>query len=451
MKILSSFLAIFFFNFSSIKSSNNFKIHLDSDENNFACVSTEQATTSTSNPKVPVNEPFSRVNIFNTNTLMIDAEFQSQWVELLSVLENLLPITSKFGFKYFPYVDPQSRLISAITNNDPRAVKIAIDNGASFLTIDFRTSTMKTMDLYPIEYAVTAGKILALMTMLDFMIKMPPNLMNDLLGGLLIKAIQAGQFASIKLLIRYYEAPYMENSFLLQKAVMHHSSVLIIEYLMRKFAQNPELFKLYGNHKDSLLHLAIRFNNFEAFSYFYHREDIEKNINNGSSLAPIDLLASLPFKWVFFQKLINKHPDILTSWTDDYGNNLLHLAAYHNNLVFTRHLIEKTNFPIDRKNNGNLTALLISYFAVKRDIAIYLVENGADVFHKDKDNTNVLIYALKYSDFKFFRSCLEIISSNDRLDRDALKVLHLQLIKEDKSNALVILLEIFPFLNKEEY
>ena len=55
---------------------------------------------------------------------------------------------------------------------------------------------------------------------------------------------------------------------------MHQSSALTIEYLMRNFMEHPELSELFGKHKDSLLHLSIRFNNFEAFSYFYYRKDI---------------------------------------------------------------------------------------------------------------------------------------------------------------------------------
>ena len=92
---------------------------------------------------------------------------------------------------------------------------------------------------------------------------------------------------------------------------------------------------------------------------------------------------------------------------------------------------------------------MISYFAAKLDIAIYLVERGADAFYKDNNNTDVLVFSINKGDFNFFRSCLEIINSNDECDEGALKDLYLQLTKEEESDALVLLFEISPILNKE--
>jgi ankyrin repeat protein len=436
--ILPLILAILSFNFSSIQSSNNFRI-------NFQKKSMEDL-----HDEETKSNYISNFNLFTTNTLMIDANFQRHWIILMSTIDSLLlkPQQSRFKYFPFPFMDPQARLISGISNNDPRAVKRAIDEGANFLEVGSK-SKIKSICQNPIEYAVTAGKVRALRTMLDQIIFIPLNLMYDFLGGLLIKAVQAGQLNSIKLLINSYNAPYLSDSFLLQKAIMHQASIDIIEYIMEKFISEPELFQSFGKHNDSLLHLTIRFNNFDAFIYFYHRRDVKKNVMNRNSLEPIDLLASLPFKSLFFQNLIRSHPYILTSWIDDYKNNLLHLACYYNDIIFVRRLIEETNFPIDRKTVDNSTPLLISYFADKREISLYLIKNGADPFHKDNYNLNVLMYAVRNRDFNFFTSCLEAINPNEV--EESLKDLVENLIEEDRTDALNILSEFFPFLNKETY
>jgi ankyrin repeat protein len=128
---------------------------------------------------------------------------------------------------------------------------------------------------------------------------------------------------------------------------------------------------------------------------------------------------------------------------------LLHSACYFNDLIFVRRLIEETNFPIDRKTVDNSTPLLISYFADKREIALYLIKNGADPFHKDNYNLNVLMYAVRNRDFNFFTSCLEAINPNEV--EESLKDLVENLFEEDRTDALNILSEFFPFLNKETY
>lgn len=446
---LNVLIVLLTFNFIFIQTSNNVKIYLEGNRNQKIITDLDNEEKQ---DEVIVNSNFKvhgiRVNNLNTNTLMIDTGFQLNWIKLFSTLDNLVPKNRRQSrLNILPIVDPQIRLLSGIQNNDPRTVQLAIYEGANFLKIG-SDNRIRTLNQYPIEYAVTAGKDRALETMLDHMILVPPRLMNEFLGGLLIKAVQACKFSSIKLLIRKYQAPYLPGSFLFQKAVMHQASVDIIEYIMATFMPNHELFQRFGKNKDSILHLAIRFNNFDAFIYFNNREDVPKNVMNLNSFEPIDLLASLPYKSTFIKTFMRKHPEILLNWTDDFGNDLLHLAAHYNRLTFVKCLIEDTNIPIDRKNHDNLTPLLVSYLADKRDIALYLVKKGADIFHKDVYDFNILMLAAKNHDFKFLRSCLETINPSE--SEEDLKVFSEHLINEQKLGALAILFEYFPFLNKQE-
>ena len=432
------------YRFRSIYSSHNLKLSFENIEKTKKEeeASKKQEAGETDSFVIPLR--VSRQRTITTNTLMIDLNFQINWSDLIENLDKSMPKSHQTRLKAFPFVDPQIRLASGIRNDDPQTVKVAIDEGANFLKMDC-DAKIKTTDYRPIEYAVTEGKIRSLRVMLSSIAGVPRHSIDTFLGGLLIKAVQSGQLGSIRILIREFNAPYIKNSYLLQQAVMHQASTEIIELLMKTFKTNPELFRLFGKYNDHLLHLSIRFNNFEAFSYFYDNPKIDKNIKNCNFMTPIELLASLPLKSTFMKKLVDKYPDFATSWTDEEGSNLLHHAVQKNDIYFIRMLVEELDFPIDIINNDKQTAVLLSYLVGKREIALYLVHKGADLFIKDCFDANILTISSESKDIKFFKSCLEAFDFNGR--EIELLDLHQYLTKLEKQDALRVFDELLTKLN----
>ena len=384
---------------------------------------------------------------YSTNTLMIDKQFHEEWIDILASLESLLPPPRSdllYGLSNLAHkVDPQIRLITGINNDNGQEVRRAILEGAKFLSNNLDPQ-IRTTNYYPIEYAVVTNKIEALKVMRDHMLIIDSSLKKNFLGGLLIRAVQAGHLRIIKLLISTYHASYLKNSYLLQQAIMHNAPVSVLSFLLSVFSSEPELIESYGKHQDFPLHLAIKYNNYRAFAFLFEETNFSKNIFNANLLRPINLI----FRGVrtdFLIKLFSKYPNLRTKWTDEYGNNLLHLAVHQESFGFIKFLIETLKFPVDFINFEGQTALLLASILRQRQIAFLLLENGAKVLIQDRNGISPLLIAARLKDFEAFIYAADLMLSQI-CNMQQLQTFTQILINEFHWNFVEIMFEKFSIL-----
>lgn len=392
-----------------------------------------------------------RLKHFTTNTLLINQEFHQDWVNILAALESLLPTSRPSFFNSISSEtrqQAQSRLINGIRNNDKNGVYQAIRSGARFLSID-PNGQARTCNYYPIEYAVVLGSTRALIIMFDQMRSIDKSLLKNFYGGLLVRAVQAGQFETIKFLISCYKAPYLKGSFLLQQAIMHQVPVSIIKYILANFQNEPELLESYGKHADFPLHLAVRYNNHAAFQYLHDFTIFEKNQLNGDSLRPINLVFALS-RVNFVSRLFSKHPHLRLNWTDEFGCNLLHLAVLNGNDLFVQMLIESFNFPINCLNYDAQSPLHISIPTNSRPIALYLIEKGANVLQQDKHFVSPLLMLARVKYLEVFNLAAESLKFKS-LPTTILRNFVQILFNEALFEYIEVLLAKFPNLRTESF
>jgi hypothetical protein len=328
-----------------------------------------------------------RQHDFQSNTLMIDQNFRNSWTGLLSHISARLPVYQEVQSRAFCFlcqsrqpllseIDSYALLIAGIKENDREQVSNAILNGAKFLSLD-PSRPIRTSNHIPIEMAVLEGKIDALASMLLFLPELNPKVKKTFLAGLLILAVQAGKVGVVKFLVNSHDAPYLSGSFLFQKAITHHAPLELLTFLIDKFSESPELECKFGRYGDNLRHLAVRFNNHEAFAFLFLHTRTSKIEKNSQSHSPINLVF-VKERFVFVDNLLSISPEIGAAWTDRHGNNLLHLAVYADNLEFVQKLVEFYILPLNGLNYKEETPLMFSVKHNRRPITLYLLQVGAD-------------------------------------------------------------------------
>lgn len=387
---------------------------------------------------------------YTKKTLLINKDFDDDWPNILASLDShrllqkpvSLPLPSIEAKKL-----AQDQLMSAIIVDDGNNVREAINLGASFLTNDF-DAHIRTSQYCPIEYAVILNSIDALRTMFSFVKDTKKSLLNVVYGGLTIRAVQAGQFDVLRLLVPIKgKATYLEGSFLLHQAIMHKAPLNVFELLIQKFGKKPELFGTFGSHQDNPLHFAVRHNNPEAFYYLFELPNINKNQINVNGMRPINLVFSLS-RVKFLTKLIANHSKIRLSWTDEYGNTLLHFAVYQENISLVKFMVESLHLLVNFPNEAGQTSLHIATAKQFREIMWYLIDYGASVVKHDRNNICPLLLLARSADFEAFkRAAVSINLTNSSVPE--LQACIQALIKEGLYDFVEVMLVKFPIMKNE--
>lgn len=382
------------------------------------------------------------------NTLMVNRAFRAEWNDLFGKLESTLKLQyDPSDSQHEPIDNPHVSLIKGIENDDPVQVELAIAQGAKFLSRD-NNPLAKTAQYYPIEYAVVLNKLKALKSMLDYMESADSDLKSVLMAGLLIKAVHAGHVTAVRYIVEKYSAGYLFDSCLVQQAIMHKSPVEILYFLIKTFHKEPEITSPHGKHLDSPLHLAVRYSNVDAFAFIFNHGTFSSITPNGDGHLPIHLPLVL-CRSAFLLELFTKYPILRTSWTDEQGNNLLHLAVYQNRFEFIKELLEVLRFPVDSFNNEKQTPLLFALYSEYRDIALYLLEKGANLLQTDNHGICPLLVIAKTFSYAYFRNIIESLNDQQVLVAE-LENMTQTLIIESRWDRIEALFQVFPNLKNNK-
>lgn len=422
------------------------KVDMDAVE---ASTKSDQSTSTGSSSLYKRLGPLSpaRQSQYSTNTLMIDRRFQDEWINILNSLESQLPaprpdLISGFTVS-FHRMDPQLRLLNGIDSDNAFEVNKAILEGAKFLSVNVE-DRIRTTNYYPVEYAVVMNKLEALKVMLNHMVSINSNEKVVFLGGLLIRAVQSGHLRAMKLLIGTYQASYLKNAFLLQQAIMHKAPVSVLSFIIEVYSSVPELLQFYGKHHDYALHLAVKYDNPRAFAFLFENTNFPRNDFNADTLRPINLIFKIP-RNQFLYRLFSKHPILKSQWKDEYGNNLLHLAAHQESLEHIKLFVQDFKFYIDHVNRESQTALFIACSLQQRPIVYYLLEQGANALIPDKKGVCPLLIIARLNDFKLFSIAINFLQFQVYSVYN-LQVVTQHLIYGNLWDFIVIMLEKFPSL-----
>lgn len=432
----------------SLSDSDNFvPVNIEIDE---ASMKSDQSTGADSSSIIERIGTLSPVksNQYGTNTILIvDRKFQRRWINILSSLQSQLPLPTPDLIPGFSLsansLDPQLRLLNGIKSDNAFEVNRAILEGARLLSIN-PDNRIRTRNYCPVEHAVVTNKLESLKVMLDQIISINSNDKLVFLGCLLIRAVQSGHIRVIELLFDNYQTVYLKNSFLLQQAIMHNAPVSVMKFIIDTYSSVSETSQPYGAHQDSALHLAVKYNNYRAFAFLFEQTKFPKNLFNADSLRPIDLIFKVR-RNNFLSNLFLKYPNLRSHWTDENGNNMLHLAVNQKSLEHIKFLVENLKFFLDHVNNEYQTALFIALSLHLRQIALYLLENGANVLIPDKTGISPLLVIARLGDMEAFNTATNLILLQVIIV-DNLKIFTRSLIKENHWKFVDVMLVKFPCL-----
>ncbi|XP_046550136.1 serine/threonine-protein phosphatase 6 regulatory ankyrin repeat subunit B-like [Haliotis rubra] len=83
----------------------------------------------------------------------------------------------------------------------------------------------------------------------------------------------------------------------------------------------------------------------------------------------------------------------LTQLVDDYGNNILHLAASGGQVEMAKHILTQNIVDINSRTNTGATPLMKAAYKGHKDVFGFLVNKRANVSHVDDDGDNILHHA----------------------------------------------------------
>ena len=397
----------------------------------------------------------------SSNTMLINKEFHEEWKNILVGLEILVDeqVVPSQSIIY-TFMKPtseksaQTLLMEAIRSDNRNTVIRAIANGAKFLSNGSLTR-LRTADYAPIEIAVVLDSTDALAGMMQYLSPILSTVKSTLFGGLLIRAVQAGHFKSAKLLVNEYKAPYLKGSFLFQQAIMHKAPLKLLKYILKKFEKiSPEVSSSYNRHRDYPLHLAVKYNNEIAFAFLFHEIACDKNILNGDGLRPIDLiLKGLKGQYdQFLLRLFTRWPRFRLAWTDELGNNLLHLAVYAQNRDIIQFAVKALHFEIESINANGQTALMIASMIRNRPISAYLIQMGASIFATDAIGIYPILIIARQNDLDAFIYTLDSFISQNIPDVPLLLATLLQTLIYDQLWIFVdVMFTKFPLLSQSPF
>ncbi|KAI8646547.1 ankyrin repeat-containing domain protein [Parasitella parasitica] len=171
---------------------------------------------------------------------------------------------------------------------------------------------------------------------------------------------------------------------------------------------NIDVNQLNGPHHELALHAACSKGLFDA---------VELLIENGSMLDVKDSLGHTPLTNAIFScclpcvELLTKSEGgeggegSDTSVTDEQGNTLVHLAATNNFTTVIPLLISK-KVPVDSLNQRGLSPLAIAISFGHLDVALALIDGGADVNGKTRFAT-VLHHAVTWNRLEIVKKLVE--------------------------------------------
>ena len=151
----------------------------------------------------------------------------------------------------------------------------------------------------------------------------------------------------------------------------------------------------------------------------------------------------------FLIKLFTNSPRLRFLWTDEVGNNLLHLAVYEQNIRFIKFAIQILRFPIDCLNRQRQTPILISTMIRNHQISTYLLEMGASIFKADRTGISPILFIARQNDFGAFKFALNTINPLHSPHIQVSLMSLIQVLIYDQNWLFVSLLfSKFPYLTK---
>ena len=394
-----------------------------------------------------------------SKTILINKQFDEEWRTISIIFDDLISEhyiqarNSIFNFRTLINAKKaQSLLIEAIHSNSMDDTIHAIRNGARFFT-NGALSRLGLFDNAPIEIAVVLDKVEALEGMLQSVGPVTSFLDRSTLHGvLLIRAVQAGHLRTIRLLVEKYKAPYLKDSFLFQRSIMHKAPVSVVKYILSRFGNKLECYQDYGKHQDFPLHLAVRYNNDHAFAFLFSETKFNKNILNGDGLRAIDLIFT-GWRGSFLVKLFADWPHLRLAWLHENGDNLLHMAVNQNNFEFVKFAIQTLKFPVDCPNAQLQTALLLAIINNNPTISAFLMEFAkASIFNVDNIGMYPILFIAQRTDITTFKFALETLNLSTSPELSVQIIQLTQTLIHDQNWLLVnILFSRFEFIRKIEF
>lgn len=320
---------------------------------------THSSTPIKNNPSLPILEDHCTSLLHNYN------ESQDKWFHLIRKVEQsfdrIMPSSQSqsrplMGTAFFSLnankrshpKDIQNSLISALIRNDEAATRDAIENGAKFLSFGSKIPHAATVNYIPLELAIVWRKTSALKGMLlvltdnETIFENYSADMKALFEYLLIRSVQYNNQEAVVLLMETFHVPILSNSFIIQQAIISHTSLDLFKYLFYK-TSSTSYTTPYGLYADPPLHLAVRFNNHIIFNFLFKKHKIVKNAENKDGESDIFLVIKLK-KYNFITKLFALNTDLMTRWTDKNGYTLLDLAIQHDQPDLLQILLKSCNF-----------------------------------------------------------------------------------------------------------
>lgn len=369
------------------------------------------------------------------NVLLEINFYWEEWISNQRALNRSTPLVRN---------DIQSFLMEAIKSDNPTKVfNLIMNNDAKFLSHDISPHS-HISSLVPIETAIFLNSYQVLNVMLKALNPVTSNSKPIFLGGLLIRAVQAGHFEVISLLIKKFNAPYLAKSFLFQQAIMNKTSSKVLRFIYNRYKNKPEISGAYGTNQDFAIHLAVKNHNDCALNFILSETDLDKNLWNGDKLLAIDLVFLGKHDY-FLQKLIRNHPQIRYSWIDTNGNNLVHLSVLNDRFNLLKFLVVDLKFPADGLNSQGQSALLLALATHRHKYADLLVNCGASIFQSDLSGIYPILLLARQFDSDTFISVLDFYKYfSDNLSN--FYSLIQSLINEENWEFVNILLGRFPQL-----
>ncbi|XP_071098532.1 serine/threonine-protein phosphatase 6 regulatory ankyrin repeat subunit B-like [Haliotis cracherodii] len=146
-------------------------------------------------------------------------------------------------------------------------------------------------------------------------------------------------------------------------------------------SQNVDL-ELADDYKDTVLHFACEGGDAAIVEHLLPTVDLNSRGRNGRT--PVMIAAQCGNRELF-TLLVSKDVDL--TLTDDYNNNILHLACQGGNRLIIEHLLPL--FDINSQGQDGRTAVMYAAVNGLRSVFDLLVSNGADMSLKDDYNSSV--------------------------------------------------------------
>ncbi|XP_071099037.1 serine/threonine-protein phosphatase 6 regulatory ankyrin repeat subunit B-like [Haliotis cracherodii] len=177
----------------------------------------------------------------------------------------------------------------------------------------------------------------------------------------------------------------------------------IFDLLVSKGADH----KLTDDYNDTVLHLACEGGNRSIVEHLLTLFDIN---SRGQYDRTALMVAAVCAKKDVVDLLVSKGADL--TLTDDYNNNVLHLACQSGNRSIVEQLLPL--FDINSRGQHGWTAVMGTAVFAKKDTFDLLVSKGADLTLTDGDNDNVLHLACEGGNILIVEHLLPMFDINCR-------------------------------------